>query len=144
MRSAQGFGFVVVVVVVMFAALSFTGGGPARAKQGCDAQTVAGTYGYVVSGTNLAVGLVSAVGQVTADGHGNLTGADTLSAAGTILRRTITGSYTVNAACTGQFTFTDNFAQTIHADVVLVHDGAEIELIETDPGTVITGNAKRL
>jgi hypothetical protein len=124
--------------------LSGGGGTPAQAKHdGCDLGSVRGNYGYTVTGTNLGLGLVAAVGRVTTDGHGNLSGSDTLSAAGTILHRTITGTYTITAACTGTFSFSDNLGQTVHVDFVATDGGAELQFIQTDPGTVITGAAKQ-
>jgi hypothetical protein len=117
---------------------------PAAAKHdGCDLGSIRGSYGYTVNGTNLGLGLVAAVGRVTADGQGNLTATDTLSAVGTIVHRTITGSYTITPACTGTVTFTDNFGQTIHLDFVAVDGATELQFIQTDPGTVFTGFAKQ-
>jgi hypothetical protein len=122
------------------------GGTPAAAKQDdrCDNGSISGSYGYTVTGTNLGVGQVAAVGRVTADGRGGLTATDTLSAAGTILRRTITGSYAVNPNCTGSGQFTDNFGLTVHLDFVITNRGDEFQFIQTDPGTVFTGAAKRI
>ena len=75
-------------------------GGRRQARAGQARQlrlgSIHGSYGYTVTGTNLAVGLVAAVGRVTSDGHGDLSGSDTLSAVGTILHRTITGTYTIS------------------------------------------------
>lgn len=133
-------------VLIPLALLLLSGGGgrPAQAKHdGCDLGTVRGNYSYTVNGTNLAFGLVAAVGRVTADGNGNLSGSDTLSAAGTILRRTITGTYDITPACTGTFSFSDNFGQTVHVDFVTADGGKELQFIQTDPGTVITGAAKQ-
>jgi len=126
-------------------ALMLSGGGkPAQAKHdGCTLRTIDGSYGYTVTGTNLALGLVAAVGRVASDGQGNLTGADTLSAVGNIVRRTITGTYTVTPACTGTVTFTDNFGQTVNLDYVAVDRGGELQFIQTDPGTVFTGFARK-
>jgi|KBSMisStandDraft_5_1062788.scaffolds.fasta_scaffold1202849_2 hypothetical protein len=139
--STRAFWFLIPLALLL---LSGGGGTPAQAKHdGCDLGSVRGSYGYTVTGTNLAVGLVAAVGRVTADGHGNLSGTDTLSAVGTILHRTITGSYTITPACTGSFTFSDNFGQTVNVDFVATGGGAELQFIQTDAGTVITGSAKQ-
>jgi len=133
-----------VLIPLALLLLSGGGGSTAHAKHdGCDLGSVRGSYGYTVNGTNLALGLVAAVGRVTADGTGNLSGSDTLSAVGTILHRTITGTYSITPACTGTFSFTDNFGQTVHVDFVAIDGGAELQFIQTDPGTVITGAAKR-
>jgi hypothetical protein len=128
-------------------AVLLSGGGvrPAAAKHDrCDNGSISGSYGYTVNGTNLGVGLVAAVGRVTSDGRGNLTATDTLSAAGTILRRTITGSYAVNPNCTGSGQFTDNFGLTVRLDFVVSDGGDEFQFIQTDPGTIFTGLAKKI
>jgi len=117
---------------------------PAEADRGCTLRSVRGDFGYEVTGTNLAVGLVSAVGRVNADGNGTLVGADTLSVSGTILRRQITGAYTLEEDCTGTVLFTDDLGQSTNLDFVLVDKGDELRFIQTDPDTIITGNARRL
>jgi butyrate kinase len=43
-----------------------------------------------------------------------LTASDTVSANGQIIRRVITGTYTVNDDCTGTVAFTDQFGLTTH------------------------------
>ena len=130
---------------LVFAAVALLGKpAPAEADRGCNLRSVRGDFGYEVTGTNLAFGLVSAVGRVNADGNGTLLGTDTLSANGTILRRQITGAYTLEPNCTGTVIFTDNFGQTTNLDFVLVDKGDELRFIQTDPDTIITGNARRL
>ena len=133
-------------ILIPLALLMLSGGGgrPAQAKHdNCDLGSIRGSYGYTVTGTNLAAGLVAAVGRVTSDGQGNLSGSDTLSAVGTIVRRTITGTYTITPACTGTVTFTDNFGQIVHLDYVATDGAGELQFIQTDPGTVFTGFAKQ-
>jgi hypothetical protein len=132
------------VGVFLVVLLGQRAGAAAHPRRDCDARSVEGSYGYTVSGTNLAAGLVAAVGVVTSDGRGTLAGSDTLSANGTVLRRIITGTYTITAACTGTVTFADNFGQTVNLDFVLVDDRNELRFIQTDAGTIITGNARRL
>jgi hypothetical protein len=106
-------------------------------------KTLHGDYGYVVTGTNVGAGPVAAVGVVTADGVGGLTAFDTISVNGLVLKRTITGSYTTNANCTGTVSFTDNFGQTTNADYVLVQERSEFNLIQTDAGAVTTGIGRK-
>jgi hypothetical protein len=134
-----------IFTVIALGLLLWTAAPPlVEAKHGCTLKSVDGSYGFIVTGTNLPLGLVSSVGIVTSDGRGNLTGADTVSAAGTILRRTITGTYTVATNCTGAVTFTDNFGQTVNLDFVLADGGDELQFIQTDPGTVITGRGTKI
>src|SRR5262245_48787757 len=114
-------------LVAMSVSLLLLGATSSRSKHACTLRSVDRDYGFVVNGTNVGAGVVSAVGQVTADGAGNLTATDTVSANGFIIRRTITGNYTVNENCTGTTTFTDNFGQTTHLDFVLVNDSEEFQ-----------------
>jgi len=130
--------------VVVASCLLLAGTPEAEADQRCTLRSVRGDFAYLVQGTNLAIGLVSAVGRVSADGAGSLLATDTLSVEGTILRRTITGTYTIEPDCTGSVTFSDNFGQTTHLDYVLADGGDEIRLIQTDQDTIITGTARRL
>jgi len=136
MSSTRSFRRIVLLAVPWF----FAGASPAvEAKPFCGVRSIEGGYGYVVNGTNVGSGPVSAVGLTDADGSGNLTATDTVSANGTVVRRTITGSYTVNANCTGSVVFTDNFGQTTHLDFVLEDNLRQFHFIQTDPGTVTTG-----
>jgi len=120
---------------------------PSPAVPQCSAKTLDGSYGYVVTGTNvggaLVPGPVAAVGIATADGAGNLTASDTVSVNGTVIRRAISGTYSVNADCTGQLVFADNFGQTTHLDFVVTQNRQEFSFIQTDPGAVTTGSAKK-
>jgi hypothetical protein len=113
------------------------------AKTGCTTKDVEGNYTYTVNGTAIGTGPIAAVGVVSTDGAGNLSGIETDAINGTIIRRTVTGTYTVNANCTGTVTFTDNFNQTTHLDIVIGDDNSEIRFIQTDSGNVVTGFAKR-
>jgi hypothetical protein len=123
--------------------LFFAEAQPASAKNVCSLRSITGSYGYTVNGTNLSSGPLAAVGLVSSDGTGNLTASETDSLNGTIVRRTITGTYTVNPDCTGTVTFTDNFNQTTHLDFVAVQDQAELRFIQTDSGSVTTGVATK-
>jgi hypothetical protein len=116
---------------------------PAQAKTSCTLKSIEGSDGYSVNGSNIGSGPLAAVGLVSSDGAGNLSATETDSINGTIVRRTITGSYTVNANCTGTVTFTDNFQQTTHLDFVAVKEADELQFIQTDSGTVTSGIAKK-
>jgi hypothetical protein len=147
MRSTALLVAVAVGTGLVFGTDSILGATVTSAVVQCSAKTLDGNYGYVVTGTNvggaLVPGPVVAVGSATADGAGHLSATDTVSVNGTILRRAISGAYTVNANCTGQLTFTDNFGQTTNLDFVAVQNGREFSLIQTDIGAVTTGTAKK-
>jgi hypothetical protein len=115
----------------------------AKAEGKCNLLTVKGSYGYLNTGSFGVVPLAS-VGTITFDGAGLVSGNDTNSFGGTVSSNPFTGSYTVNADCTG--TVAVSFfggAFTINNNMVIVDNGKEIFVIETNPGSVATGVFKR-
>jgi hypothetical protein len=55
-----------------------------------------------------------------------------------------TGTYSVNPDCTGTYTVQISpLGLTAHGFFVIDHSGNEFQLIETDPGTVVTGVVRR-
>ena len=70
-------------------------------------------------------------------------GRDTTSLDGIITRgRTWTGSYQVNSDCTGSLNASNN-SGTGSEDFVITNGGNDVQFIESDSGTNITGSAKR-
>jgi hypothetical protein len=115
--------------------------------KGCDATTVTGAYGYTLSGTvydNYGyIYMLGAAGRMVSDGNGNLTGTDTLSFDGTIAKRQYTGTYTMNADCTGSLTLTMPGGGTMHADIVAVNNGKELNMVQTDTAYIVTAVLKQ-
>ena len=105
--------------------------------------TLNGTY--VLSGTGSYGGSpIALVGKAVFDGAGNLTLTFSASVNGVIYRGlTATGTYNVNADCTGSKTFTDSMGNTTHYDFVVAPDGNKLTWIETDSFTSVLGNAVR-
>ena len=120
-----------------------------HAQTGCSVATLNGTYGYTLSGfyfDNFGnTGLFSAAGNLTADGQGNLTGQETQSATGSIIRAAAyTGTYTVNADCSGTLTPSSQaIGGTFAYDFVITDAGTGLHLVEADRGTNITGAARK-
>jgi hypothetical protein len=101
--------------------------------------TLRGTYLSHGTGT-IAGGPISAVGTATYDGNGNTSNTFTASVNGTILKSvTVTGTYTVNPDCTGSLEAQNG----AHYDFVVNPDGKTVFWIETDPGTVFSGDQVR-
>jgi hypothetical protein len=101
--------------------------------------TLRGTYLSHGTGT-IAGGPISAVGTATYDGNGNTSNTFTASVNGTILKSvTVTGIYTVNPDCTGSLEAQNG----AHYDFVVNPDGKTVFWIETDPGTVFSGDQVR-
>jgi hypothetical protein len=82
---------------------------------------------------------------MVADGNGNLTaGTESGSNDGTLYTgRTLTGTYTVNADCTGTaaLIYSDNTKS--NNTFVLVSGGKEADFAEADTGWVVGGIAKQ-
>ncbi len=118
-----------------------------HAQSGCSVSNLNGGFGYYLNGfTYDSQGYqvdLTASGRFVTDGAGNLTGGDTLSNDGSIVRRTYTGTYTVNADCTGNATVT--FPSNGHSnfDIVVVNNGKEANMMETDTGVIFSGVAKQ-
>lgn len=115
---------------------------PAANAQGkCNLLTIKGSYGVHASGSFGTIPLAT-LGTVTFDGAGNISGNTTSSFGGTISSDTFTGSYTVNDDCSGTINFVYAFF-TISGNTVIIDNGKEILLIETNPGAVASGVLKR-
>lgn len=113
----------------------------------CTNASMTGGYGYAISGMLFQSGgafyTFADSGNLTADGNGTSTGSSTFSESGTVGSRTISGTYTVNSDCTGSATFTDNLGNTLHISLVVLGGGQEIDFIQIDVGTVVSGSAKQ-
>jgi hypothetical protein len=73
----------------------------------CSLARAAGTWSFTDNGTVIGVGPRVAVGILTLDSAGNVSnGVVTSSLNGTITSETASGTYTVNADCTGTFNLT--------------------------------------
>ena len=127
---------------------------PSKANAACTAATIGSTYGvrgngFGGPGGNRAWKVSSffpsaVVGEVsftaTSDTAGTLSGSESLSFGGLQFPLTFTGTYTVSAPkCTGTITgtFPDGF--TFPLDFVIVKGGEEIDLPQTNAGSVFQG-----
>lgn len=129
-----------IVAGLLFAALTLpvhAGGRP------CTAAGAEGSYGYTVNGRFYGNVPAAAVGVVTLDGSGGLTAKETADIYGTVTRRNLTGTYSVNSDCTGSATFSDGVNPPYNVDLVFVNDGREFMAVQTDSGTVITASGKK-
>ena len=77
------------------------------------------------------------------DGDGNVSGTSTADFGGFVSPVTFTGTYTVNANCTGNLTVDAGASGIVHRDLVIVDAGKEVEFVSTDPGVVIAGYMKK-
>ena len=128
----------------------------AQSQRHCSNASVIGKWGFTTEGTILGLGPVAAVGVITFDAQGNVNGKQTRSLAGQVADETISGTYAVNADCTGTI-LADVFqsgvkVRTATLSTVILDNGREARSLFTSlvlPNgvslpTVITTNAKRL
>lgn len=115
---------------------------------GCSNRSVAGTFGYAVTGTRNGVGPVAGVGELTFHRDGTISdGKQTVSFNGVIADETYSGTFTVNFDCSGSFTvevISPIAPRTSHVDLVWVGDANAAKAIFTDSGTILTADAKRI
>jgi seryl-tRNA(Sec) selenium transferase len=131
--------------LILFASLVAVA--PTSQARSCSLHRVSGRYGYTTNGTIPTLGAVAAVGQVTLDASGNLTGAQTASFNGAIVPETLSGTYTVNADCTGTATVnvyhSGVLARTTNLNVIYDDNERELRAIFLTAGTVLTIQGKR-
>jgi hypothetical protein len=112
------------------------------ASAACSNATLAGNYGFTVSGVDATGSLAASVGQLTADGKGNFTGIFTNSTAGVISANiALAGTYSVEKNCTGTTTITPSGGTATSFSLVVVSTGAQFELAETKAGSSQYGYA---
>jgi hypothetical protein len=123
--------------------------GSAKQQQAnCSTESLNGAYGFGISGwtydsSGTGWGFAES-GKAVADGAGNLSLEGTASQTGTISSGTVPGRYSVNSDCTGTAILTNAQGTSDHLNFVIVARGREIQFIETDPTTVISGSASAL
>lgn len=94
--------------ILFMTALCISVASTAQAQgRACSRARAAGTYANSMSGT-VGGTPYAAVELLTADAAGNISGKQTSSWNGSIIPSTISGTYTVNANCTGTVSFTRN------------------------------------
>ena len=147
------------IKIALIAALVLTGaigvrvlfrGAPhvVHAQTGCDATSLNGIFGYNFTGfyfDNIGnTQFFSGSGHFQADGQGNLTGTESDSFSGQIIKADpYTGTYTVNSDCSGSFTTTSKAVGSANYDFVLTNGRNQMQMVETDSGTNVSGQATR-
>src|SRR5215469_1766452 len=108
----------------------------------CSNATLRGTYSDQDTGTIVGVGPFVGVNMDSFDGKGNITISGISSLNGSVSPGVETGTYQVNPDCTGTYTVTGG-GLTIDAFFVIDHAGNELQIVITDPGTVINCVARK-
>lgn len=118
-------------------------------NKGCSNATLRGTFsdrdtGWIFLAPPPAAPVPFAgVNIETFDGNGILTGTGMSSVNGNVAPGSFKGTYTVNPDCTGTYT-AQSPGLTVHAFFVIDESGDELQIVITDPGTVINCVARRM
>ena len=141
-----------VVTTILALSTAFALGTAPRARadaKGCSDATLSGHHfaytslGSIVSAPEASiVGPYAEVGLQYFDGQGKVTFNYNASQNGSVGAGTATGTYSVNADCTGTFTETsDGF--TTHFSFVATGNGSDFQAICQDPGVAVTRKGER-
>jgi hypothetical protein len=112
---------------------------PAAHAANCSLETVAGHWGFTLSGTAILPGagpvLVAAVGEFEADEKGNGSGAEARSIGGGYADETLSGNWTVNPDdCTGTLTVhiyeSGQLVRTSIASIVFDRNSKEVRMVQ--------------
>lgn len=113
------------------------GSSPVAMAAKCSTATVAGSWGLTLTGTLLLpTGPVpgAAVATINADSGGNITGTEARNVGGGFANETITGTWTVNADCTGVVTAdiyeSGVLVRTVVLSLVFDENSTEIRMLQ--------------
>jgi hypothetical protein len=114
-------------------------------EQGCGAQTLHGTYIYSADGFVAHVPVqgpftpIAEAGVYTFDGAGQFSTTNTISVGGQIIPRNATGTYSVNADCTGSV----NIKNGATFDFGLTRSAKDMRFVVTTPTVAVMGTMTR-
>lgn len=116
----------------------------------CSNATIHGTYAFTIRGQILlpdgSTILIDGLARTTFDGKGNLTQLDAVAANGNVAPgwSLNTGTYSVNADCTGSFNVTNGNQPPVHLQMIVAQSGNTIHDMVIDPGFVTTAEGERI
>ncbi|MBL8232906.1 MAG: hypothetical protein JNL98_30685 [Bryobacterales bacterium] len=133
------------MIVIREPGLSRAGNGTKIEGQTCTATSVNGSYGYQGQGSTSADGRVFSLSEVGIFNFnsGRVTGVYSASSGGQVERREISGTFELNADCTGTATYQAAGVSYV-MNFVVATAGNTIYYSETGAGTTITGIASRV
>jgi hypothetical protein len=126
--------------ILAVTALAMAAGTTAKAE--CSDATLRGSYADQDTGTIVGAGPFAGVNVDTFDGRGKVTISGISSLNGNVSAGLETGTYKVNPNCTGTYTVTGG-GVTIDGFFVIDQNGDELQIVITDPGTVINCVARK-
>ena len=116
----------------------------------CSNSTIRGTYAFTIDGTIFlpdgSTLLVDGIDKVTFDGAGNLTQVDAVAVNGNLTPgwRPGTGTYSLNADCTGTQTIVVPGMPDLHLQFIVAQSGNTIHQVVIDPGFATTAEGERV
>ena len=133
-------------VVSLFLAASALWGQSSVFQTACSNSTLEGDYGFSVSGMKPSgpgapVETIVGVAMTHFDGNGMLTQTDNIHGSITGLPtpdRPGTGTYSINANCTGTMILTNQGSPTLTLRIVVVDNGNEVRTAVVDPTATVT------
>jgi hypothetical protein len=109
-----------------------------RTASQCGNGMFTGGYGYLLSGTT-NTNVYSDAGRVLADGKGNLTVQSSVNLGAGATQGTATGSYSINADCSGTVQVTNVFGTA--TDLIALVEGGNVLFMSTVSGYTVWGIA---
>jgi hypothetical protein len=138
-------------IPLFFLTLALTALSTSTAHAGaCSNGSIRGTYAFTIHGTiflpNGATLLVDGIAKTTFDGHGHLMQVDAVADNGNLTPgwRPGTGSYSVNADCTGTQTLVIPGMADLHLQFIVAQSGNTIHQVVIDPGAAVTAEGERV
>lgn len=116
----------------------------------CNNSIIRGTYAFTLHGQILLPDgsslLLNGIAKQTFDGNGNMTQVDAVATNGVLAPgwRAGTGTYTVNADCTGTQTIVIQGLPDLHLQFIVAQSGNKIHQVVTDTGVATTAEGERL
>jgi hypothetical protein len=136
------------IATVAALALAIAPTAKAQVYKGCSNATLLGTFAYTVTGSFVAapapLGPYAEVGAQTFDGNGGTSAAGMSNTNGSVASATQSGTYTVNADCTGTFILQIAPGIASHYFFVISNSGAAYQAVCLDPVAVITRSGAKL
>jgi hypothetical protein len=135
------------IAAVTALALAIAPTAKAQVNKGCNNATLEGTFAYTATGSSVAPlppGQYAEAGAQTFDGNGGTSTVGMSNINGNVTPSNTTGTYTVNADCTGTFSFQIAPGISSHYFFVIANSGSTYQAVCLDPVAVTTRIGTRL
>ncbi|HEX5229604.1 MAG TPA: IPT/TIG domain-containing protein [Bryobacteraceae bacterium] len=134
------------LLVAIVPAFAAPGNAPQIGGGSCAPAILNGTYYYLLTGTMGTAGggiPYAELGQLVANGNGGLSGSSSSNLNGPTKANLLTGSYTLQANCSGSMTLKINSQTTTALTIQVTNNGQGIILSVSNPGEIVSGRAYR-